>query len=86
VSTSPIQRERPVETVAGFLAAVSIFASLTAIFWHPLRLVVASIIVALIASGIGGQHRRLAGFAVALGGVCWFLGMVLAVVTSHPLW
>jgi len=32
------------------------------------------------------RNRRLAGLAVGVGGLCWFLGMVLAVVTSHPLW
>jgi hypothetical protein len=32
------------------------------------------------------KHQRLAGFAVALGGVCFVIGMAAAVVTDHPLY
>lgn len=77
---------RPSETVAGFLAAAAIFMSLVGIAWHPLRLILPSLAVALIASGMGAGKGRLqfAGVLICTG--CLFLGMAVAVVTSHPLW
>jgi len=79
-------RPRPAETVAGFLAAMAIFVCLIGLAWHPLRLIGPGIVLALIAAGIGGRHARLASAAVAVGAFCFFLGMVIAVVTSRPLW
>jgi hypothetical protein len=38
------------------------------------------------AAAIGGRHRRLAGVAVGVGGVCFMVGMALAVLTDHPLY
>jgi hypothetical protein len=77
---------RPSETVAGYLASVSIFISLISLAWHPLRLVLPSIIVALIAAAMGGRHQRLAFAAVMIAAACFFFGMTIAVVTSRPLW
>ena len=79
-------RPRPAETVAGFLAAMAIFVCLIGIAWHPLRLIFPGIVLALIAVGIGGRHAKIAGVAVAVGAISFFLGMVIAVVTSNPLW
>ena len=45
----------PSETVAGFLAALAIFAALSALAWHPLRLIAPAIILALIAAAMGGR-------------------------------
>jgi hypothetical protein len=86
VSSAPIQEQRPADTVAGFLAAVSIFSSLASIFWHPLRLVIASILLALIAAGMSRRYQTLAGIAVGVGALSWILGMTIAVLTKHPLW
>jgi hypothetical protein len=87
VSSTPIEEHyRPVDAVAGILASMSIFASLTAIFWHPLRLVIASILLALIGAGMSRRYQLLCGIAVAVGGIAWILGMTVAVITSHPLW
>jgi hypothetical protein len=77
---------RPAETVAGFLAALAIFASLISLAWHPLRLVLPAILVALIAAAIGGRYKRLAFAAVMICAACFFFGMTIAVVTSRPLW
>lgn len=77
---------RPSETVAGYLAAVSIFISLISVAWHPLRLILPSIIVALIAAAMGGKNRRLTFAAVMIAAACFFFGMTIAVVTSRPLW
>jgi hypothetical protein len=43
-------------------------------------------VLALLATAIGGQHRRLAALAIAVGGVCFVVGMALAVLTDNPLY
>ena len=79
-------RTPPAQNVAGLLAALAIFTSLIGIAWHPLRLIPVSIIVALIAAGMGGRQNRLAYAATLICAGCFFLGMTVAVVTSRPLW
>lgn len=80
------QRARPSEVVAGYLSALSIFASLIALAWHPLRLVPPALVLAFVAAGMGGRQRRLAFAAVLIGALCFFLGMTISVVTERPLW
>ena len=75
---------RTVETVSGYLASFAIFVSFLGIFWHPLRLIVPSLFVALVASGMARGRIQLA--AVLIGSVCLFLGLAFAVATSHALW
>jgi hypothetical protein len=77
---------RPSETVAGFLASLAIFVSLISLAWHPLRLVIPAILIALIAAAIGGRFQRLAFAAVMISAACFFFGMTIAVVTSRALW
>lgn len=77
---------RPSENVAGFLAALSIFAAVISLAWHPLRLVMPAILIALIAAGIGGRFKRLSFAAVMICAACFFFGLTIAVVTSRPLW
>jgi hypothetical protein len=79
-------RRTSAETVAGFLSAIAIFVSLVGIAWHPLRLILPSAAIALIASGMAGSRRQLPFAAVLICAVCLFLGFTVAVVTSHPLW
>jgi hypothetical protein len=86
VSSTPYRRSRPGETVGGFLAAASIFASLAGVAYRPLRLVPFAILLALIAVGIGGRSERLATYAVSIGAACFAIGLAVAVITSHPLW
>jgi hypothetical protein len=86
VSATPVERSRPAETIAGLLAAVAIFVSLTGIVYRPLRLIPFAILLALIALAIGGRHERLAGYAVAIGALSFAAGMAAAVITSNPLW
>lgn len=86
MSTAPYERSRPAETVAGFLAAASIFVSLTGVAYRPLRLIPFAIALALIALAIGGRHERLAGFAVYTGAASFTVGLAAAVITSNPLW
>jgi hypothetical protein len=77
---------RTSETVAGFLSAIAIFMSLVGLAWHPLRLILPSLAIALIASGMGTGKGRLQLAAVLICGVCLFFGFTIAVVTSKPLW
>jgi hypothetical protein len=86
VSSTPVQEPRAADTVAGLLASASIFASLASIAWHPLRLVIASVFLALLAAGMSRRYQTLAGIAVGVGAVSWMLGMTVAVLTGHPLW
>jgi hypothetical protein len=86
-----------VDTVTGLMSATAIFlAFLGATDLHlsisgeeiqmrPIRVGVAGVILALIAAGIGGRHRKLAAIACVIAGVGWLLGMVVAVVTERPL-
>jgi hypothetical protein len=77
---------RPSETVAGFLSAIAIFVSLVGVAWHPLRLILPSLAVALIASGMGTGKGRLQFAAVLICALCLFFGFTIAVATSHALW
>jgi len=79
-------RTHGVETIGGFLAAAAMFVAAAGVAYRPLRLIPIAIIMSLVAVGIGGRAARLAGIAVAFTGACFVLGMVAAVVTSHPLW
>ena len=45
-----------------------------------------AILLALIATGIGGRATRLATWAVAISAVSFAAGMAAAVITSNPLW
>jgi hypothetical protein len=84
---SRISRESPAGVVAGFLAVGAIFVALIGIVERPVRLEPAAAIIALVAAGMAGpRQRRLAVAAVVFAAVGFFLGMVVAVLTSHALW
>ncbi len=84
--STPLDRQRPGEAVAGFLAAISLTASAVATVYRPVRLAPFAILVAIVAAGLGGRHARLAAFAVAVGSICWLVGMAVAVLTSSPIY
>ena len=73
-------------TVAGFLSGIAIFVSLVGLAWHPLRLIVPSLAIALIASGMGPGKGRLQLAAVLICAGCLFFGLTIAVALSKPLW
>ncbi len=89
-------RER-IDTLAGLMSAAAIFIGLlgmtnfnlsisgTHLEMRPIRIGVAAIVLALVAAGIGGRHRRLAGAAVAIAAGAWVAGMIIAVVTERPI-
>ena len=72
------------ESVSGYLASLAIFLSLVGVFWHPLRLIIPALVLALVSAGMA--KGRLPFVAVLTGGVCLFFGMALAVSTGHALW
>ena len=77
---------RTSETVAGYLSAIAIFVSLVGLAWHPLRLILPSLAIALIASGMGAGKGRLQLAAVLICALCLFFGFTIAVAFSKPLW
>lgn len=88
MSTAPLAtRERPAETVAGFLAALAIFGGLIAIAQRPVTIGLTSLLIALVAAAMAaGRNRNLAAAAVAIVGVSWLVGMIVCVFTDRPLW
>jgi len=74
------------DTMAGFLATLSIFASAVGLVYRPARVVPFAVILALIAARMSARNARLAGWAVAAAIVCWTVGMTIAVVTENPLY
>lgn len=98
VSAYEAERARSgLDTFAGLLSATAIFVGLlgatnlnysisgTHLEMRPIRIGVAAVVLALVAAGIGGRHRRLAAIAVAVSGACWIIGMAVAVITQRPL-
>src|SRR5262249_4595466 len=91
------QRRERLDTVVGLMSAAAIFVGLlgatnlnlsvsgTHFEMRPIRVGVAAVILARVAAGIGGRHRKLAAAAVAITGACWVLGMAIAVITRRPL-
>jgi hypothetical protein len=77
---------RPSDTVAGYLSALAIFVSAVGVIWHPLRLILPGLALALVASAMGSGKNRLQFAAVVICTVCFFLGFTVAVVASRPLW
>jgi len=45
-----------------------------------------AIVLALVATAIGGRATRLATWAVGIAAASFAVGMAVAVITSHPLW
>ena len=84
--SSDTHRWSTADTVAGFLATLSIFASAIGLVWHPMRLVPVAVLIALVAARMSARNQRVAFVAVIAGVVCWTLGMAIAVVTENPLY
>jgi hypothetical protein len=82
------QREpsQATELVAGYLASLAIFASLIALAWHPIRLLAPAMLLALISAGMTGRGKRLPLVAVLTVAACFFLGMMITVITGRALW
>jgi len=85
VSTTPVGGERPSEAIAGLLASLALFASLIGVAYRPVRVVPFALALALIAAAMGGRHARLAAAAIFVGGLCFFVGLAVAVITGNPI-
>jgi hypothetical protein len=85
VSASARTGDRPAEAVAGILAAIAIFGSCIALAYRPLRITPFTILIALIAAGIGGRHQKLAAAALVISGACFIAGTFFAIITNHPI-
>lgn len=77
---------RQTDVVAGYLASIAIFASLISLAWHPIRLLAPALLLALVSAGMTGRGNRLSFAAVLTVAVCFFLGMMITVITGRPLW
>ena len=86
MSANPVSQSRPAETVAGLLAALSIFFSLIGVAYRPARLIPVALLLALLAVAMGGRHNRLGALALGLGALCFVVGMAVAVITSNPIY
>lgn len=85
------------DVIAGFLAAAAIFVAIlaamdirltingVALAFRPVRVGVATEVAALLAAAMGSGRSRLPAYAVGICTACWFIGMVVAVVTHRPL-
>ena len=78
-------REPASYAVAGYLAALALATSFLALVWYPGRVGTAAIFVALVAAAMGGPQRRLATSALVIATLCWFAGMLLAVLLERPV-
>lgn len=77
--------DRPADTVAGLLAALSIVGSCVGLFYRPVRIIPFAILLALIAAGLGARNQRLAAAALVISGVCFIAGTFFAIITNHPI-
>jgi hypothetical protein len=78
-------RQRPVETIAGLLAAMSIAASGIGVAYRPIRIIPFAVVLALLSAAFGGRYSRLAFAATVIGAVCFVVGTAVAVWTRNPI-
>jgi len=79
-------RTSPSELVSGFLAVISLAASVLALFWDPLRVSPFAILLALISVGMAPREARLPVIAVGVGAVAFVVGVTIAVTTNNPIY
>jgi hypothetical protein len=87
MSSPPVERDSAGETLAGYMAATAIFVGAIALAVRPLPLSLASLVLALGATAIGGSRfARLQAFAFAAATTSFVLGMTIAVLTGRALY
>ena len=79
-------RTSPSELVSGFLAVISLAASVLALFWDPLRVSPFAILLALISVAMAPREARLPVLAVGVGAVAFVVGVTIAVTTNNPIY
>jgi hypothetical protein len=75
-----------VDTIAGLLAMIAIFACALGLVWRPVRVIPFAIVLALMAARMSERQGRLVGWAVVACVICWTAGMAIAVITENPLY
>jgi hypothetical protein len=79
-------KSAPSELVSGFLAVISMAASVLALFWDPLRVSPFAILLALISAGMAPKDARLPALAVGVGAIAFIVGVTIAVTTKNPIY
>jgi hypothetical protein len=77
---------RPVEAVAGLLAAGALFLGAMELLYRPFRMAPAALILLLIATVMTTQQQRLVRLGFGVVGVCFVAGAALQLLTHHPLY
>ena len=85
MTSSPRERWRPAESVAGVMAAGALFLGVFELFYRPFRLAPVAVVLAIAATVMSTRQQRLIGLAFAVVGVCFVAGAALQVLTHHPL-
>jgi hypothetical protein len=73
------------QTLAGFLAGFAIFLSVFALAYRPVRMSIAAMLLALVATAIGGRYSKLAAFAVIAAFIGFVGGLIIQVLVQHPV-
>ena len=81
-----MDRERPADVVAGFLATFAILASAIGLVTKPVPLTTFAILLSVIAAGMSARYARLAAIALGLACTCFVFGLLIAIVTDNPIW
>ena len=79
-------RTAPSELISGFLAVVSLAASVLALFWDPFRVAPFAILLALISTAMAPKDARLPLIAVVVGAVAFVVGVTIAVTTNNAVY
>ena len=79
-------QQQRADTVAGFLCAFAFAIAGIAMVQRPGLLAPVAIILALVAVRMTQAHRTLASAAVAVAGLAFFFGMIVAIVTEKPIY
>jgi len=76
---------RPVDAVAGFLAAAGCFLGAFELLYRPFRIAPVAAILLLIATLMSRDQQRLIRIGFLLVGVCFVAGAAIQLLTHHPL-
>jgi hypothetical protein len=83
---SPSSPTRPVEIVAGLMAAAGVFLGVLELAYRPFRLAPVAVVLLLAAAVMSKDQQRLVAVGFAVVGVGFIVGATLQVITHHPLY
>jgi hypothetical protein len=82
----PVARDRPADTVAGFLASLAMVGGAVAAITRPVSVGIVAIVISFLAAALADRNQRLAAAGVAVASLGFLTGMIVCVLTSRPLW